>query len=277
MSLVTASRTVSLVATSVPEQGGGTRHLILLHGIYARGRNWQAIARRVVDGRSDYTCWLVDLPHHGDSPRDSGVETLDDMAASVEAWLHAAGVTPDAVLGHSYGGKVALALAARLQGQPLQTWLIDSTPAARPPSGSAWKMLQVVGGLPETFATRGEAVAGIEAGGFSTGVAQWMSTNLVRGEDGYRWGLDFTVMERLLHDFFATDLWDVVERPAAGHDIHVLKASASNVVAADAVERLERLSQASPQVHLHHLEGGHWIHAEAPDAVAALLLARLPR
>ncbi len=247
----------------------------MLHGIYGRGRNWQAIARRVIERRPEYTCWLVDLPHHGDSVREAGIATLDGMAAELSRWLTESGVTVSAVLGHSYGGKVALALAARLHAQPLQTWLIDSTPAAREPSGSAWRMLEVVRGLPDTFTTRADVVAGIEAGGFSTGVAQWMSTNLERTPDGYRWGLDFDVMEGLLRDFFATDLWAVLERPAAGHDLHVLKASTSNVITEDAVERLERLGQATSQVHLHHLEGGHWIHAEAPDAVAALLVDHL--
>jgi hypothetical protein len=29
-------------------------------------------------------------------------------------------------------------------------------------------------------------------------------------------------------------------------------------------------------VHLHEREGGHWIHAEAPDVVTALLIEWLP-
>ncbi len=273
---MTDSAASRLSATSVAGASPGDRHLLLFHGIYGRGRNWQAIARRVVGQRPDVTCWLVDLPHHGDSPRPADVTTLDGMAAAVAHWLAETGVSPSAVLGHSYGGKVALALAARLRDRPLQTWLIDSTPAPAAPGGSAWRMLAVVRGLPDTFATRADAVAGIEAGGFPTGVAQWMSTNLERASDGsYRWALDFELMERLLRDFFATDLWSVLEQPAAGHDVHVLKASESGVITDEAARRIEQLAAASGQVHLHQLEGGHWIHAEAPDAVAALLVAHL--
>ena len=33
---------------------------------------------------------------------------------------------------------------------------------------------------------------------------------------------------------------------------------------------------AGPHVHLHEREGGHWIHAERPDVVTALLLEHLP-
>ena len=249
----------------------------MLHGIYGRGRNWQAIAQRVVDARPDYTCWLVDLRHHGESEKQGAPDTLDALAADVEQWMAETGIEANATLGHSFGGKVALALAARHRLMPLQTWVIDSTPEAKTPGGSAWEMLRVVRALPTRFASRADAVEGVIAGGFSTGVAQWMSTNLERTDEGFRWSLDFDVMERLLLEFFASDLWDVLEHPAPGHDIHVLKATESSVISPEAVARLEAIARGGAQVHLHLLEGGHWIHAERPDAVAELLVAHLPR
>lgn len=276
MRRVPDSQTARLSVSHLGNATTATRHLLLLHGIYGRGRNWQPIARRVVEARPDYACWLVDLRHHGDSPRSGGPETVDGLAADVDQWLGDASIRPTATLGHSYGGKVVLALAARHRAQPLQTWVIDSTPEVKAPGGSAWEMLAVVRGLPATFETRAEAVEGIEAGGYPARVAQWMATNLERTDAGFRWSLDFDVMERLLRDFFAADLWDVLEHPADGHDLHVLKATASSVISPEAVARLEALAEAGGQVHLHLLEGGHWVHAESPDAVAALLLAHLP-
>lgn len=271
-----ASRFARLASTSVEGTAPQGHHMIMLHGIYGRGRNWQAIAKRVVEARPDYTCWLLDLRHHGDSERAGEPDTLDGLAGDIEQWMADAGIEATATLGHSFGGKVALALAARCRATRLQTWVIDSTPEARAPDGSAWDMLRVVRHLPDHFASRAEAVDGVVRGGFSTGVAQWMSTNLERTDDGFRWTLDFDVMERLLRAFFGTDLWDVLEHPAPGHDIHILKATQSSVLSPEAVSRLERIETTSSQVHLHHLEGGHWIHAEAPDEVARLLLAHLP-
>lgn len=245
----------------------------MLHGIYGRGRNWQAIARALVEARPEYSCWLVDLPHHGDSGPGTHGDTVAGLAADVEDGLSARGITPDAILGHSYGGKVALAIAARRPG-PLQVWIIDSTPEVKPPSGSAWTMLQVVRRLPARFTTREEAVASIAAAGYPLGVAQWMATNLVRRDDGFAWRLDFDAMERLLIDFFTTDLWDVVESPGAQLDLHFVKASESTAISADAVRRID--AAASGRVHLHHREGGHWIHAKSPAVITALLVEQLP-
>jgi hypothetical protein len=61
----------------------------------------------------------------------------------------------------------------------------------------------------------------------------------------------------------------------------VLKATLSSVISAETVARLSQL-QAHPdparaRVHLHHREGGHWIHAESPEVVIDLLAEHLPR
>lgn len=264
----------TLSVTSVAGAGDRMRSLVMLHGIYGRGRNWQAVARGLVARRPEYTCWLVDLPHHGNSGAGAHGETVHGLAADVADWLSAHSMTPDAILGHSYGGKVALAMAQRADSQAIQVWVIDSTPEARPPSGSAWNMLAVVGDRPGPFTSREEAVEAVVKAGFTLGVAQWMATNVVRDGDHFRWRIDRDIMERLLRDFFATDLWAVVEHPAPGHDIHFLKASESSAISAEAVARIERASGA--RVHLHLRQGGHWIHAESPEVVTELLLEHLP-
>jgi pimeloyl-ACP methyl ester carboxylesterase len=248
------------------------RHVVMLHGIYGRGRNWKRIATALTGARPEYGACLVDLPHHGNSGAGSHGATVEGLAADVAAWLDARDIRADAILGHSYGGKVALAMADRWRDRPLQVFVIDSTPETKPPSGSAWSMLQIVRRLPPRFATREAAVAAIVAGGYSPGVAQWMATNLERQGGGFVWRLDFDVMERLLHDFFTTDLWHVVERPAPAHALHFVKATQSSAISPEAVARLER---APAQVHLHHREGGHWIHAESPQVVTDLLALHL--
>lgn len=264
----------TLAATRVAVTETPARQLVMLHGIYGRGRNWQAIARGITAARPEYACWLVDLPHHGESGPGTHGDTIAGLAADVEDWLNAEHLVADAILGHSYGGKVALAVAARARDAALQVWIIDSTPEVKTPSGSAWHMLQIVRGLPRRFQSRSDLVEAIVKAGFPLGVGQWMATNLTRDGDGFVWRLDFDVMERLLHDFFTTDLWPVVESPAARHDLHFLKASTSSAISAEAVRRIDVAS--GDRVHLHHREGGHWIHAEAPDVVTALLVEHLP-
>ncbi len=269
-----------MVARRVGADAPGVGQMVMLHGIYGRGRNWLAVARALVARRPDWACWLADLRHHGDAHAGTDGGTLDALASDIETWGAGEAVVPDAVLGHSFGGKVALAYAARQGGRPLQTWVIDSTPEAKPPSGGAWDLLGVVRSLPQTFRSRQDAIAGIEAGGFATEVAQWMATNLVHDHEAFRWRLDFDVMEHLLHEFFQTSLWPVLDPGAASHEIHVLKATRSPVISPEAVVRLAQLEASwepgHARVHLHLREGGHWIHAESPEVVVDLLAQHLP-
>jgi len=264
----------SLAVTRLAASENTARNLVMLHGIYGRGRNWHGIARALVAARPDYACWMVDLPHHGDSGPGTHGDTIGGLAADVAQWLAVNAIVPDAVLGHSYGGKVALALSARIPDTRMQIWVIDSTPETKLPSGSAWGLLDIIRGLPPRFATRDEATHAIMGAGYPLGVAQWMGTNLVRGGSAFAWRLDFDAMERLLRDFFGTDLWNVVEHPSSGHDIHILKASESNAISPDAVARIT--AAAGSHLHLHLRDGGHWIHAESPEVVVGLLCEHLP-
>ena len=135
-------------------------------------------------------------------------------------------------------------------------------------------MLEAVRAMPDRFASREEAQAALQARGYDLPVAQWMTTNLARDGAAFRWQLDFEAMERLLRDFFVVIAWPVLESPDPEHDIHIVKATRSNAIAPDTLERIRAAS--GPHVHLHEREGGHWIHAERPDAITELLLQYLP-
>ena len=249
------------------------RSILMLHGIYGRGRNWQAIARMLVERRPDYRCLLVDLPGHGASAPGQHGPTVAGVAADLSQWLDEHGVRPDAILGHSFGGKVALSLADTRADAPLQIWIIDSTPESGPPSGSAWRMLGSVRALPDRFASREDLISSLAGDGWARPIAQWMATNLDRDGDTFVWRLDFDVMEALIRSFAGTDLWTVVETGDPGRTYHFVKATNSDVLSASAVERLG--SAGRPHVELHTLEGSHWIHAERPDAVVDLLAGSL--
>lgn len=250
----------------------------MLHGIYGRGRNWSTVARQVAAQRPDWGFELIDLRLHGDSPAGDPPHTLAAVAADVVALAQeeaGRGATIRAAIGHSFGGKVALALAGRIETLD-QIWIIDSTPGTREPGGAAWEMLDVVRGLPARFTTRAEAIAGLEGRGLSPGVAAWMATNLRAAEGGLTWSLDFDALEALLRDFFATDLWHTIESPPGRVVVHVIKAEESSTLDEAACARIAAAARETGRVHLHRVAGGHWVNTENPSAIVSLLAAHLP-
>lgn len=248
--------------------------LYMLHGVFGAGRNWGTIARRLTAVRPDWGVVLVDLREHGASRGFSPPHTVATAAGDIAELAAAIGSPPWAVLGHSFGGKVALQYAASAPVEPAQIWVIDSTPEAGMPAGSAWRMLGVVRGLPGPFADRESVVAAIESEGFTRPVAQWMATNLEAVESGYDWRFNIDAMDSLIRDFFATDLWPVVETVNRGAELRFVKAMDSSVISDETVLRIRAAGPSG--VRLDELGGGHWLNADNPDGVVELLTSGLP-
>jgi pimeloyl-ACP methyl ester carboxylesterase len=269
-----------LANTVVAAPDGTPRHTaVLLHGIYGRGRNWAAIARGLIARRPEWAAALVDLRLHGASPAFEPPHTVAAAADDVRSLIaRAAWPAPaDVVIGHSFGGKVALSLLADGAAPPLsQVWIVDSTPAAGEPDGTAWRMLGLVRELPQRYASRGDAIAGLTNRGITADVAAWMASNLRREGEELVWALDWDAMTALLQDFFVRDLWRVVEAPPPGVALHFVKATESSRLSEAACARIEAAGRATGRVHLHRVEGGHWVHADNPDAVTGLFAETLP-
>jgi pimeloyl-ACP methyl ester carboxylesterase len=259
-------------------QGATRQILYLLHGFLGAGRNWASFGRRLVERRPDWTIALVDLRLHGDSRHIDGPHSVAAAAQDVEA-LHrsvAAPGTPCAVLGHSFGGKVALELASMLAPDLRQAWIVDSTPAPSGGTGSSGAMLDMLDASPEQFADREAAVRHVMQNGFEEATARWMATNLRRSEQGWAWDLDGVGLRELLDSFGAADMWDGVENARAGLDLHFVRASTGSILSDEAAHRLEAAARDGASVGLHSLEGGHWLHIDNPAGLLDLVGGALP-
>jgi pimeloyl-ACP methyl ester carboxylesterase len=141
-----------------------SRWLWLLHGIYGAGRNWNAVARRFVAATPDWGVLAVDLRGHGSSDRGRPPHTVVSCAEDLAALADLGSVpAPTGVLGHSFGGKVAILFAEMAELSHL--YVIDSTPSRRDIGGSAWRMLEVLSRHPGPFASRAEGIAAVESEG----------------------------------------------------------------------------------------------------------------
>lgn len=256
------------------------RWLWVLHGIYGAGRNWRSVVRELSALRSEWGGILVDLRLHGESPDLSPPHSVATCAADVERLAGSVERGPHALLGHSFGGKVALQylrdVTAGDGSAPGQVWLVDCPPGAGEAGGSAHRMLRAVRSLPERFPTREEAARRISGRGVELSVARWITTNLELEDSGYVWRLDWDAMEELLEDFFRRDLWGVVEEPPRGTEIHVMKAEGSGALDEEDCRRVERVGRRTGRVRLHRVDGGHWLNADNPGDVVRLLAESLP-
>lgn len=90
--------------------GGVGPPVVLVHASGMGAGRWSRLCKRWVER---YSLWVPQLVGYGDTgPFDRATWTLDDDVAVLEAVVEAVG-RPAHVFGHSFGGLVALLLAAR--------------------------------------------------------------------------------------------------------------------------------------------------------------------
>jgi len=278
-----------------PQAAAPRSWMLFAPGIFGSGANWRSIARKLVERRPSWGAVLVDLRGHGRSTSGEPPHTVEACALDLRALdqgLAGEGRPIRAAIGHSFGGKVVLALR-RLTAHGigstarpvdlLQTWVLDAAPGARPegfhdPGSSPPRILEVLERLPARLASREELVASIERAGHTRAIGQWLAMQLEPEGDAFRLRLDLPVVRAMLEDFYQRDLWSAVEDPAMPGELHVVVAGRSTSVPHDDRLRLAAHNAKSGGLTLVHLlpEAGHWMHIDAPDAVVEMLAGALP-
>jgi esterase len=241
-----------------------SRWLLVLHGLLGRGGNWRSFTRALVEAHPAWGGALVDLRMHGESTGFPPPHTVEAAAVDLDAVAASLPGPVQAVLGHSLGGKVALAWAARRKGLS-HAFLLDTNPGPRPAgrgSETTSEVLSVLGRLPLVWPSREAFVAEVQAAGQPLFMARWLAMNLVRTEGGFAFGLELPAMESLFLDVLTRDDWAVLESPPPGLRFNVILGGRSTTVHEEDLQRLERLAAAG-RLRLTVLkEAGHWVQVD---------------
>jgi esterase len=267
----------TLAHTVLTERGSSPRRaMFFMHGILGTRANWRSFARGFTEARPDWAAVLVDLRHHGES---LGMGGENDLAACVDD-LHALAreleLPVRGALGHSFGGKVALALLARGELPMDEVIVVDADPASSPVRGrrGAEAVIDTLRSLPRDFESRDAFTSALTQAGLDESIQGWLSMNLVRTEDGVRFGPDLEAIDALLESHLSTDLMDVCLSPPEGTRLRLMVAERSDAVSAESLARLEEASKRGALELEVVPRAGHWVQIDAPDAVRRFLAQR---
>ncbi len=246
------SPTVSLIC----DEGGSGSALVMLHGLYGSGNNFRGIARQL---EKDYRVLRPDLRNHGGSPH---APTMDyrEMAADVAALLDARDIAQASFIGHSMGGKVAMALALMHPERVEKLIVVDIAPITYDHSvehGGIINALQAVDLA--RVSSRDDADAQLEERIRQPMVRQFLLTNLQRQGNAWSWRIPLATLANQLPVIQSwpealNDPWD---GPA-----QFLYGGASDYLSKEGQAAAQRLF---PNATMECIDDvGHWVHAEAP-------------
>lgn len=241
---------------SIPAGNPGSDPLIILHGLFGAGINWRSLARRFSADRRVFT---FDLPNHGHSPHADYLD-YPSMARDVAQSCAALGIEKAHILGHSMGGKCAMALALDYPELSASLIVADMGPGPSPVS-----LAPVVAALTalnlKSIQSRGDADHALAPAIPDRRVRTFLLQNLRRdGEGAFRWRINLPLIAR--------DLATVQGPLQAGAKTSILPAlfihgGQSPYLDVPQKELAQRLF---PSAAFSAISGaGHWLHADNPD------------
>ena len=243
------------------EPRGEKPSLVFLHGLFGSSVNWHSIARQF---EPDWHCIAVDLRNHGRSPHDSNMDYAE-MAGDVLALLDQLMLEKVIPVGHSMGGKTALALA-QLYSERVERLVVgDIAPVAYDHEFDSilagFRAVEL-----ETIKSRGDADDMMGARIQHPGIRQYLLQNLVRENEQWQWRLNLDELERCMASI--TGYAPGCDHGYAGKSL-IIRGELSDYVLP---EHEQIIRQCLPDVRIETLPGvGHWVYAEDPAGFVSLL------
>ncbi|MEM7507946.1 MAG: alpha/beta fold hydrolase [Pseudomonadota bacterium] len=236
--------------------------LVIAHGLYGSARNFNSLGKKLAAGRRVI---MVDMRNHGSSPWAEAM-TYSAMAADLADAVERLASEPALVLGHSMGGKAAMALALSRPDLVAALVVADIAPVSYDHSHEGYIDAMLSVDL-SRVARRSDAEPMLAGSVPEPMLRSFLLQNLLIEDGRARWRLNLDVLK--------TDLPNLMDWPATwphqsfdGPTLF-LHGGASDYVTKEMHPAIRKLF---PKVEFETLAGtGHWLHAEKPTAFVAAL------
>lgn len=235
--------------------------LLIAHGLYGSGRNWNVIAKRLSDTRHVIT---VDMRNHGHSFW-SDEHRYPDLAADLAQVIDAFGRPMD-VVGHSMGGKAAMVLALHHPDHVNRAVIGDIAPVAYGHS-----QIQYIDAMRQVdlrvVARRSDANAQLAALGVDAALCSFLTQSLDVAAQKWRFNLDA----------LAANMPEILGFPEVSGTFQgptlFLSGGSSDYVSSQYRDTIRALFPGARFAKIP--QAGHWLHADNPRAFEGTVRAFL--
>lgn len=243
------------------ERVGEGPAVVVLHGLFGAGRNWSSVARRLAES---YAFHLVDLRNHGRSFHAPSM-TYTDMVGDVRTLVASLGLESFVLVGHSMGGKAAMTMALTDPAGIERLVVVDIAPVSYPDRFA--DMIDAMLALDlERVSRRSEAERALEDAIPEKSVRLFVLQNLVFEGGRARWRANLAgLRDQMPHILGPLPVPDDARFTGP---VRFVRGELSDRVTDAHTVLLETLF-ADYRVDTV-AGGGHWPHAEAPEAFMAL-------
>lgn len=233
-------------------QAGEGPPVVLLHGLFGAARNFGMIQRTLA---TRYRTIALDMRNHGESPHAADM-AYPTQAEDVRDTLRSLGVETAAVIGHSMGGKAAMALALRWPQQVGRLLVADIAPVIYQHDNTM--IAQAMRAIPLTATlTRQQADAGLADTVPRADIRAFLLQNLRLGASPH-WRIGLEEIAAAIPDL---EGWVDLPSVYSGMSLFVTGGN-SDYVLPEHRPTIRRLFPAARFIAVKN--AGHWVHADNP-------------
>ena len=234
--------------------------IVITHGLFGSGDNWGTIAKKLGE---EFRVIVVDARDHGRSPHSDHI-SYPAMAADFKELFEDRSISDAVFVGHSMGGKTAMEFAMRYSELLKHLVVVDISPKEHENAHD-----RILEGLLaadfEVLKSRKDVGAHLRGYVPEPGVIQFLMKGLYWKEEGR---LDWRMNAQGIKD----DLENIIA-PTGFETVHVptlfIKGGQSAYIER---EDIPAIKDQFPQARIETIQhAGHWVHAQAPEEVYALV------
>ncbi|MGI5310287.1 alpha/beta fold hydrolase [Rheinheimera sp. WS51] len=239
---------------------GSGEPIVLIHGLFGSYENLGIIARSLAE---HYHVINIDVRNHGLSAHSEQM-TYPLMAEDLKQTLDHLDLGKVAMLGHSMGGKLAMAFALAYPERVTKLILADVAPVAYPARHQ--QILAALNSVPlAEIKSRTDADKHLAQYINEAGVRQFLLKSLDKQEQNFNWRFNLTALTKQYDNIIGEPQQNGV---FAGPCLFI-KGGLSDYILA---EHKEQILAHFPQAKIKVIEGtGHWLHAEKPVIFSRLV------
>jgi esterase len=248
--------------------------VVLIHGLFGDLDNLKSLGAEL---EKTHQVIRIDVPNHGISEHWQKMD-YPLLAEALIQVLDTLGLAQAHLVGHSMGGKIAMATGLLYPDRITSIVAADISPVAYPPRHQS--VFAGLNSLDLSNTNRTSALAHLIQAGIDSATAQFLLKNLKRSDTGFAWKMNLVGLQACydtligwdigwnsaLHTGFEADLEADPEEsraPAYTKPCYMIRGGESDYVTADHREAI--LAQ-FPKVQAKTINGaGHWLHAQKPE------------
>jgi len=241
--------------------------LVILHGLLGSKNNWRGISKALNKNVTPKTIYTVDARNHGDSPHHAHMDYLA-MADDLVSWMDSLEMDTACLMGHSMGGRTAMAVALNHPSRVDRLVALDISPhGASSAISTVVRFVEALLRVPLAGLTLPQARQAADKALLphvpDAAIRAWLLTNLTTTPSGaVAWRVNLRAVSRCFNPHISAF-------PLAACRYHLFDGCAAFVGGAksDYIRREEHphIAEVFPRASFSYVAGaGHWLHADRP-------------